>query len=74
MEFCSVLEVAEEKQTRADTVMEKSEANGQNETCKEINGTVTTAQINDQEMLTEEQEMTSQIEEGMGASHTQMIH
>lgn len=74
MEFCSVLEVAEEKQTPADTVMEKSEANGQNETCKEINGTVTTAQINDQEMLTEEQEMTSQIEEGMGASHTQMIH
>lgn len=74
MEFCSVLAVAEEKQTPTDTVMEKSETDGQNETCKENNGTVTTAQINDQEMLTEEQEMTSQIEEEMGASHTQMTH
>ncbi|XP_043101045.1 period circadian protein homolog 1b isoform X2 [Puntigrus tetrazona] len=83
MEFCSVLEVTEEgaaaeKHTRADAAMEKSEAEGQDETCKdrevENDGTNLSSQINDQEMMMEEQEVASQIEEEMGASITQMTH
>ncbi|XP_073684874.1 period circadian protein homolog 1b [Garra rufa] len=83
MEFCSVLEVAEEgataeKHTQADTAMEKSEAEGESESCKdpevENDETIMTSQINDQEMIIEEQEATSQIEEEMGASLTQMTH
>lgn len=71
MEFCSVLAVTEEgataqKHTQADTAMEKSEA--------ENDRTIMTSQINDQEMVIEEQEVTSQIEEEMGASLTQMTH
>ncbi|XP_052418309.1 period circadian protein homolog 1 isoform X2 [Carassius gibelio] len=83
MEICSVLEVTEEgataeKHTQADTAMEKSEAEGEEETCKdrevENYGTIMSSQINDQEMMIEEQEVTSQIEEEMGASLTQMTH
>lgn len=83
MEFCGVLEVTEEgvtaeKHTQADTAMEKSEAEGEEESCKdqeaENNGTFMTSQINDQEMMIEEQEVTSQIEEKMGASLSQMTH
>ncbi|RXN32715.1 period circadian -like protein [Labeo rohita] len=80
MEFCSVLEVTEEgataeKHTQADTAMEKSEAEGEGELCKDQEvETIMTSQINDQEMMTEEQEASSQIEEEMGASHTQMTH
>lgn len=71
MEFCSVLAVTEEgataqKHTQADTAMEKSEA--------ENDRTIMTSQINDQEMVIEEQEVTSQIEEEMGALLTQMTH
>ncbi|XP_052457295.1 period circadian protein homolog 1 isoform X1 [Carassius gibelio] len=78
MELCSVLEVTEEgaaaeKLTQADTAMEKSEA------CKdqrvENAGTVMTSQINDQEMMMiDEQEVTSQIEEEMVGSLTEMTH
>uniref|UniRef100_A0A8C1ZY57 Period circadian clock 1b n=1 Tax=Cyprinus carpio TaxID=7962 RepID=A0A8C1ZY57_CYPCA len=84
MELCSVLEVTEEgataeKHSQADTVMEKGEAEGQDETCKdqevENDGTIITSQNNDQEMMMiEEQEVTSQIEEEMVASLTQMTH
>uniref|UniRef100_A0A8C1G8Y2 Period circadian clock 1b n=1 Tax=Cyprinus carpio TaxID=7962 RepID=A0A8C1G8Y2_CYPCA len=84
MELCSVLEVTEEgataeKHSQADTVMEKGETEGQDETCKdqevENDGTIITSQNNDQEMMMiEEQEVTSQIEEEMVASLTQMTH
>uniref|UniRef100_A0A9J7X856 Period circadian clock 1b n=1 Tax=Cyprinus carpio carpio TaxID=630221 RepID=A0A9J7X856_CYPCA len=83
MEICSVLEVTEEgataeKHTQADTAMEKSEPEGEDETCKdrevENNGTITSSQNNDQEMMIEDQEVTSQIEEEMGSSLTQMTH
>uniref|UniRef100_A0A8C0YQT0 Period circadian clock 1b n=1 Tax=Cyprinus carpio carpio TaxID=630221 RepID=A0A8C0YQT0_CYPCA len=83
MELCSVLEVTEEgataeKHSQADTVMEKGETEGQDETCKdqevENDGTIITSQNNDQEMMIEEQEVTSQIEEEMVASLTQMTH
>lgn len=80
MEFCSVLEVTEEgvtaeKHTQADTAMEKSEAEGQEKDQEvENDGTIVTSQINDQEMMIEEQEVTSQIEEEMGASLSQMTH
>ncbi|XP_067293456.1 period circadian protein homolog 1b [Pseudorasbora parva] len=80
MEFCSVLEVTEEgaeKHTQADTTMEKSEAERE-ESCKDQvaanDGTILTSQINDQEMMIEEQGVTSQIEEEMGASLSQMTH
>ncbi|XP_016421120.1 period circadian protein homolog 1-like isoform X2 [Sinocyclocheilus rhinocerous] len=79
MELCSVLEVTEEgataeKHTQADTAMEKSD-----KTCKdrevENDRTITSSQINDQGMMMiEEQEVTSQIVEEMGASLTQMTH
>ncbi|XP_016142711.1 period circadian protein homolog 1-like isoform X2 [Sinocyclocheilus grahami] len=78
MEFCSVLEVTEEgataeKRTQADTAMEKND-----KTCKDRevknDRTIMSSQINDQEMMTiEEQEVTSQIEEEMGAL-TPMTH
>uniref|UniRef100_A0A8C2CBF5 Period circadian clock 1b n=1 Tax=Cyprinus carpio TaxID=7962 RepID=A0A8C2CBF5_CYPCA len=84
MELCSVLEVTEEgataeKHSQADTVMEKGETEGQDETCKdqevENDGTIITSQNNDQEMMMiEEQEVTSQIKEEMVASLTQMTH
>nr|UVZ34203.1 period 1a [Rhynchocypris lagowskii] len=78
MEFCSVLECSAEKHTQADTAMEKSEAEGEEETCKgqevENDGTIMTSQINDQEMVIEEQGVTSRIEEEMGASLSQMTH
>ncbi|KAK7170048.1 hypothetical protein R3I94_000329 [Phoxinus phoxinus] len=78
MEFCSVLECSAEKHTRTDTAMEKSEAEGEEESCKdqevEIAGTIMTSQINDQEMTIEEQGVTSQIGEEMGASLSQMTH
>ncbi|XP_059391446.1 period circadian protein homolog 1-like isoform X3 [Carassius carassius] len=83
MEICSVLEVTEEgataeKHTQADTAMEKSEAEGEEETCKDRDvenyGTIMSSQINDQEMMIEEQEVASQIEEEMGASLTPMTH
>ncbi len=75
MEFCSVLAVTEEgataqKHTQADTAMEKSEADREVENDR----TIMTSQINDQEMVMEEQEATSPIEEEMGASLTQMTH
>lgn len=75
MEFCSVLAVTEEgataqKHTQADTAMEKSEADREVENDR----TIMTSQINDQEMVMEEQEVTSPIEEEMGASLTQMTH
>lgn len=80
MEFCSVLEVTEEgaeKHTQADTAMEKREAEGE-ESCRDQevanNGTIRTSQLNDQEMMIVEQEVTSQIEEEMGASLSQMTH
>ncbi|KAK2914145.1 hypothetical protein Q8A67_002544 [Cirrhinus molitorella] len=83
MEFCSVLEVTEEgataeKHTQADTTMEKSKAEGEGESCKnqevENDETIMTSQINDQEMMIEEQEATSQIEEEMGPLPMQMTH
>ncbi|XP_048041574.1 period circadian protein homolog 1b isoform X1 [Megalobrama amblycephala] len=80
MEFCSVLEVTEEgvaaeKHTHADTAMEKSEAEGEEKDQEvENDGTIMTSKINDQEMMIEEQEVTSQIEEEMGASLSQMTH
>ncbi|XP_056114899.1 period circadian protein homolog 1b isoform X1 [Rhinichthys klamathensis goyatoka] len=78
MEFCSVLECSAEKHTQADTAMEKSEAEGEDESCKdqevENDRTIMTSQINDQEMMIEEQGVTSQIEEEMGASLSQMTH
>nr|UVZ34204.1 period 1b [Rhynchocypris lagowskii] len=78
MEFCSVSECSAEKHTQADTAMEKSEAEGEEETCKgqevENDGTIMTSQINDQEMVIEEQGVTSRIEEEMGASLSQMTH
>ncbi|XP_058637059.1 period circadian protein homolog 1b isoform X2 [Onychostoma macrolepis] len=73
MEFCSVLEVTEEKHTQAETAMEKSEAEAEDREV-ESDRTIMTSQINDHEMVIEEQEVTSQIEEEMGASLTQMIH
>ncbi|XP_077085635.1 period circadian protein homolog 1b isoform X2 [Siphateles boraxobius] len=78
MEFCSVLECSVEKHTQADTTMEKSEAEGEEESFKdqevENDRTIMTSQINDQEMMIEEQGVTSQIEEEMGASLSQMTH
>lgn len=73
MEFCSVLEVTEEKHTQAETAMEKSEAEAEDREV-ESDRTIMTSQINDQEMVIEEQEVTSPIEEEMGASLTQMMH
>lgn len=78
MEFCSVLECSAEKHTQADMAMEKSKAEGEEESCKdqeaENDGTIMTSQINDQEMMIEEQGVTSQIEEETGASLSQMTH
>lgn len=79
MEFCSVLEVTEEganaeKQIQADATMEKAEE----ESCKNeevVNSeTIIASQINDQEMMIEDQELTSQIEEEISASLTGMTH
>lgn len=79
MEFCSVLEVTEEgasaeKQIQADAIMEKAEE----ESCKNkevVNsGTIIASQMNDQEMMIEDQEVTSQIEEEISASITGMTH
>ncbi|XP_056598587.1 period circadian protein homolog 1b isoform X2 [Triplophysa dalaica] len=78
MEFCSVLEVTEEgataeKQIQADLAMDKSEAEEQSHKKKEVeNGwTIMPAQVNDQEMMIDEQEVTSQT---IGASLTEMTH
>lgn len=78
MEFCSVLEVTEEgataeKHTQADTTSPSSPSTSLF-SMAENDGTIMTSQINDQEMVIEEQEVTSQIEEEMGASLTQMTH
>ncbi|XP_051992785.1 period circadian protein homolog 1b [Xyrauchen texanus] len=71
MEFCSVLEVTEDsttavKQTKVDTVIDKSKVEGDDDSCKakevKKNGTIMTSQVNDQEMMTEEQEITSLVE------------
>lgn len=81
MEFCSVLEVAEEganaeKQIQADPAMDKSEAEEESYKKKEVEkgGTIMPAQVNDQEMMIEEQEVTSQTEEKISASLTEMTH
>lgn len=80
MEFCSVLEVTEEgataeKQIQADAVMDKSEAEGESSSKnKEKGGTIMASQSNDQEMMIEEQEVTSQTEEKISASLTEMTH
>lgn len=78
MEFCSVLEVTEEgataeKHTQADTTSPSSPS-ASPFSMVENDGTIMKSQINDQEMVIEEQEVTSQIEEEMGASLTQMTH
>lgn len=81
MEFCSVLEVTEEganaeKQIQADATMEKSEAREESCKNKEVvkSGTIVASQMNDQEMMIEDQEVTSQIDEEISASHTGMTH
>ncbi|KAI7814752.1 period 1, partial [Triplophysa rosa] len=82
MEFCSVLEVTEEgataeKQIQADSAMDKSEAEEEESYKKkevENGWTIMPAQVNDQEMMIEEQEVTSQTEEKIGASLTEMTH
>lgn len=77
MEFCSVLEVTEEGATAEKQIpaMDKSEARAE-ESCKneEKSGTIMASQSNDQEMIIEEQEVTSQTEEKISASLTEMTH
>ncbi|TRY56808.1 hypothetical protein DNTS_004083 [Danionella cerebrum] len=79
MEFCSVLAVTEEGATadklgQTHASMEKRETDAEIQSCKDHQTeTLVTSQINDQEMM-EEQEMTSHIEEDIGASLTQMTH
>ncbi|KAL7875904.1 hypothetical protein AOLI_G00108670 [Acnodon oligacanthus] len=86
MELCSVLEVTEEgatanKHTQPDTAMEEGEAEGDGEAGQWIDeeeeekqSGIMMTQVSDQEMMTEEQEVTSQMEEDKGGNVTDMSH
>lgn len=84
MELCSVLEVTEEgasvnKHIQPDTAMEEAEGDGEAgpwrvEEDNEKETVVMTTQVSDQEMMAEEQEMTSQMEEEKVGSVTDMSH